>query len=262
MAAALDHVVINVLRRMDEAAALFAALGFTLTPRGRHSLGSVNHLMMADGAYLELVGVPTDGRQRQDVLDSPFGLNGLVLKSDDADETFARLARNGLSPSEPVAFSRPMEIDGEPREARFRTVRLAAERFPAGRVYFCQHLTPELVWRPEWLVHPNRFLGLSRIEVASLTPATDAAAYAVAANAAAEQTCGDPRVTLPDFVIDVVPGDRARFAVLELVFDGLDAIGERARATPGAVWTEDRSKAGATLALPAFELVLACRSAR
>ena len=32
---ALDHVVVNVLRRMDEAADLFAALGFRLTPRGR-----------------------------------------------------------------------------------------------------------------------------------------------------------------------------------------------------------------------------------
>ena len=46
---ALDHVVINVLRRMDEAADLFAALGFRLTPRGHHSLGSVNHLMMTAG---------------------------------------------------------------------------------------------------------------------------------------------------------------------------------------------------------------------
>ncbi|MFD1332288.1 VOC family protein [Methylopila musalis] len=262
MASALDHVVINVLRRMDEAEALFAALGFTLTPRGRHSLGSVNHLMMADGAYLELVGVPAEGRQRQDVLDSPFGLNGLVLKTDDADETHARLARTGLAPAEPVAFSRPVTIDGVETEARFRTVRLAPGRFPAGRVYFCQHLTPELVWRPEWLGHPNRFLGLSRVEVTSAAPATDAAAYAVAANATAEQTCGDLRVTLPDFVIDVVPGDRARFATLELVFDGLDAIGERARATPGAEWSETRTGSGAKLALPAFDLVLACRSAR
>ena len=83
-AAALDHVVVNVLRGMDGAAAIFAALGFQLTPLGRHSLGSINHLMMTPGGYLELVGVPPEGKQRQEVLDSPFGLNGLVLKSDDA----------------------------------------------------------------------------------------------------------------------------------------------------------------------------------
>ena len=94
--AALDHVVINTLKSMDAAADLFAALGFTLTPRGHHSLGSINHLMMTPGAYLELVGVPDTGRQRQEVLDSPFGLNGLVLRTFDADATRDRLAASGF----------------------------------------------------------------------------------------------------------------------------------------------------------------------
>lgn len=37
--ATLDHVVVNALREMDKAAEIFAGLGFTLTPLGRHSLG-------------------------------------------------------------------------------------------------------------------------------------------------------------------------------------------------------------------------------
>ncbi|GLK79225.1 VOC family protein [Methylopila turkensis] len=262
MAAALDHVVVNVLRGMDEAAALFAGLGFQLTPLGRHSLGSINHLMMTSGGYLELVGVPAEGRQRQEVLDSPFGLNGLVMKSADANETFARLAAAGLEPAPPVAFSRPVEIDGEAREARFRTVKVPDALFPAGRVYFCEHLTPELVWRPEWLSHPNGFVRLDRIEVASLAPERDAASYAAAAGAPPARTAAGWRVELSDFVIDVVPGDRPRFATLDLAFDGLDGIAARARATAGAVWSEPASGDGATLALPSLELVLACRSAR
>ena len=44
----LDHVVINVRRDMDPAEALCRSLGFTITPRGYHSLGSINHLMMFD----------------------------------------------------------------------------------------------------------------------------------------------------------------------------------------------------------------------
>ena len=56
MTFALDHVVINTLFDMNRAADLMLRLGFTLTPRGYHSLGSINHLMMLEHDYLELVG--------------------------------------------------------------------------------------------------------------------------------------------------------------------------------------------------------------
>jgi hypothetical protein len=40
-----------------------------------------------------------------------------------------------------------------------------------GRVYFCQHFTPELVWRPEWQSHPNGALALTRVVLAVSDPA-------------------------------------------------------------------------------------------
>ena len=40
----LDHVVINVMGRLDEAAAQYQRLGFQLTERGYHTLGSSNNL--------------------------------------------------------------------------------------------------------------------------------------------------------------------------------------------------------------------------
>ena len=52
----LDHVVVDVRDRIDEAAECFRSLGFQLTPRGRHTLGSVNHLAMFATDYLELLG--------------------------------------------------------------------------------------------------------------------------------------------------------------------------------------------------------------
>ncbi len=42
----LDHLVINSHFALDDSAKLFADLGFHLTPRGYHSLGSINHLIM------------------------------------------------------------------------------------------------------------------------------------------------------------------------------------------------------------------------
>ena len=63
--ATLDHVVINARDDMDRAADIYTRLGFTLTERGYHSLGSMNHLAMFGTDYLELIAVPkgaTSGR--------------------------------------------------------------------------------------------------------------------------------------------------------------------------------------------------------
>ena len=63
--ATLDHVVINARNDMDHAADVYTRLGFSLTERGYHSLGSMNHLAMFGTDYLELIGVPkgaTTGR--------------------------------------------------------------------------------------------------------------------------------------------------------------------------------------------------------
>lgn len=258
--ALLDHVVVNTLRDMPAAAETFAALGFTLTPLGHHSLGSINHLMMTPGPYLELVGVPETGLQRQEVLDSPFGLNGLVLKTGDADATFARLAAAGFAPTGPVAFSRPVEIDGRQEEARFRTVRLPPGLVPAGRVYFCEHLTPDYVWREEWLAHPNGFTGIDRFVVASPDPEGAARLYASLCDGRAEGSDAGWAVSLDGFRIDVVEG-APRFVTFDLAFDGLDEIARRAEAHPQAAWQQLSASAG-TLTLPAFALTLACRSSQ
>ncbi|MCJ2073994.1 VOC family protein [Methylobacterium sp. J-030] len=256
----LDHVVINVRRRMDEAADLFAALGFRLTPRGHHSLGSINHLMMTPGPYLELVGVPETGPQRPDVLESPSGLNGLVVASRDADATHARLAAAGLAAGPPVAFSRPVTVAGREDAARFRTVRVPADRFPAGRLYHCEHLTPDLVWRPEWLDHPNGFSGIDALTIESPAPEADAALYAAASFAPAEAAGGVWTLRLGEMRVAIVPGPAARFAALALRFRGLDALEARAAALPEAAWVRHGPDA-AELTLPAFGLRLACRAA-
>jgi catechol 2,3-dioxygenase-like lactoylglutathione lyase family enzyme len=54
---AIDHAVIAV-RDLDAALASFRALGFTLTPRGYHSIGSQNHCIMLGRTYIELLAAP------------------------------------------------------------------------------------------------------------------------------------------------------------------------------------------------------------
>jgi Glyoxalase-like domain len=192
MTFALDHVVINALFDMDPAAALMSQLGFTLTPRGFHSLGSINHLMVFEGHYLELVGLPLETEVlRRDVLESPRGLNGLVFQANDIDASISQLRDSGLAMLEPQSFSRPVTIDGVEQLARFRTTRTAPELFEAGRVYYCQHYTPELVWRREWMTHANGCSGLSELVVVTAAIETDLSRYAKAAQAPAEKRQSD-----------------------------------------------------------------------
>jgi hypothetical protein len=165
--ATLDHVVVDARDGIDAAAAAYGALGFTLTPRGHHTLGSSNNLAIFGSNYLEILGFGESGAKRPELLRYPVGLNGLVFKTASADAT-AVAARAAGVPALPVnAFSRPVELGGERRDAAFRTTHLPAETSGIGRVYFCQHLTPELVWRPEWQAHANGAQEIVRVLVAT-----------------------------------------------------------------------------------------------
>jgi hypothetical protein len=193
----LDHVVINVLFDMDRAAAVMSQLGFTLTARGYHSLGSINRLMMFEGHYLELVGLPSGTDVlRKDVLESPLGLNGLVFQTEDIDECRRTLLDSGLAMLEPQNFSRPVTIDGVEHLARFRTVRTAPELFAVGRVYYCHHGTPELVWHRPWMSHANGVRSLRELVVVTTSIEADGPVYAKAARAPLERRGEDWAVAL------------------------------------------------------------------
>ena len=49
---------------------------------------------------------------------------------------------------------------------------------PEGRIQFCQHHTPELVWQPHWLKHANRATALTAVILCMEDPAEAAARYA------------------------------------------------------------------------------------
>jgi hypothetical protein len=114
---------------------------------------------------------------RQEILDSSVGIDGLVLASDDPYHTHAALVAQGFDIQDVQHFSRPVDIDGAIHDARFGTVRLQPGQFAAGRVYFCHHETPELVWRPEWLGHANGVWAIERLTTVSAQPAHTSQAF-------------------------------------------------------------------------------------
>lgn len=187
----LDHVVINVRDRIDEGADTFRRLGFTLTPRGYHTLGSMNHLAMFGTEYLELIAAPAGEQRRAEILSAPFGLNGLVFGTEDSDGAYAALHAAGVPVDPARQFSRPVDLGGAAEDATFRTVAVKSEAVPAGRVYFCHHLTRNLVWRDEWRHHANGVIGVSRAVIAALDPSNLGALFAAMFGADAVRKIAD-----------------------------------------------------------------------
>jgi hypothetical protein len=114
--------------------------------------------------YLELIGFPK-GRivKRPELKTAPLGINGLVFKSNDIDNTYSHLCERKLNADPPRDFSRPVNVNNQVENAKFRTVNIRNDIFKAGRVYFCEHLTPELVWTNELKIHNNSCLEIKEI---------------------------------------------------------------------------------------------------
>lgn len=175
----LDHVVINVKGELDASVDIYRRLGFSLTERGHQSLGTSNHLAIFGENYLELLGYEAGkSTARPDVRQAPPGLTGLVFKTQDSHGLFSALQARNIGVETPAEFFRPVRLpDGTTQEARFRTVRLAAELVRNGRTFFCHHFTPENVWRDEWRDHPNGVTDIVGFVISSPNPAVTATLY-------------------------------------------------------------------------------------
>jgi len=175
----IDHVVIAV-RDLDRARAVFERLGFTLTPRGVHTLGSQNHCVMFERDYFELLAPPRAHPAMQyynDFLAKGDGLAAIALATDDANAAYTTLRESGVEAEAPLDFARPVALPEGARDAAFRIVQLPADQTPGCRMFLCQHFTRDVVWRPEYQRHALGATGLAAVAVVVEDPARAAPSY-------------------------------------------------------------------------------------
>lgn len=170
----IDHTLIGV-RDLDSARAVWQGLGFTVSPRGRHiGWGTANYCIMLEEGYVELLGIvdPSQFTNNLDkVLESREGMFALAFASDDADRLAQELAAAGLHPDGPKDLKRYLELpDGDVLPA-FKLLHLPPQETPELRAFICQHLTPDLIRRPEWLSHANGARRLVAVTICSDRPA-------------------------------------------------------------------------------------------
>ena len=154
-----DHPVIAV-RDMEAARGTYERLGFTIPPRGSHiEWGTGNWCIMFEKDYIELRGILDPDRYThhlEEFLAEREGLMGMALATTTAKEGYEALRARRLEPAEPKDLTRNFELPEGWLKPRFRMVFLPESTAPGlMHLLLLEHLTPELIRRPEWLKHPN-----------------------------------------------------------------------------------------------------------
>jgi len=163
-----DHPVIAV-RDMREARGTFERMGFTVPPRGSHQeWGTGNWCIMFPHDYLELRGIVDPKRYLhglEEFLARREGLMGVAFSSDTlATTAVATLRAKGLHPADPKELTRNFELPEGTVEPRFRLVFFDTQETDALMAsLICQHLTPALIRRPDFLAHANGVTGVHSV---------------------------------------------------------------------------------------------------
>lgn len=183
----LDHVS-HFVPDLGAAARALEALCFAVTPPSAQQTqdgpaGTSNVCVMLEHGYLEFLapdsvtpGADTPNAQRLRASMQRYpGVHLACLGTPDAEGEHRRLADHGFGPLPMVNLQRET---AEKLVAKFHVVRVAPEKMPEGRIQFVQHLTPEALWRPQYLGHTNNVVKLACVFVVAQNPLAVAARWA------------------------------------------------------------------------------------
>ena len=157
----LDHTG-QMRADLDAGAAAWQRLGFLLSPEtpqqgaapgedGMQPWATANRCALFREGYLELIGMRAPGRFNpwSHFMARHEGIHIAAFSCACADEAWPGMAAQGFAPPVQRARSTPAG------EMRFRNIFSEDASWPEGRIIVIEHQTPEVLWRPELLEHPN-----------------------------------------------------------------------------------------------------------
>jgi hypothetical protein len=173
----VDHLG-HFVPDLDAAARLLDTLGLSATPVSHHRIsgkpaGTANRCVMLEEGYLEILCPTLDTPHAQRVrglMARYAGVHLACFGTPDAAFEHQRLAAYGFQP-ELIDLGRTIDT-GE--ALRFRVVYVAPGKMPEGRVQYCEHLTPQFLWKKKF-VNP---LSLREVYVVASRPVAAAARWA------------------------------------------------------------------------------------
>jgi len=200
----------TIVTDLSAAAMAASRLGFHCAPESRHGgVATANQLIVFEKDYWELLAIlqPAEanaGLRRFQQLRS--GVNGIACASADAVESVALANARGLPVTGPMPLERTVDIEGETAQLRFRIAYSPDTSADGLFLFYCEHRTPELIWRQPWRSHPNGALGIAKMTFVSEQPERLAECLARLFGTAAVASRGDVfRMRAGSHVITIRP---------------------------------------------------------
>ena len=161
----IDHPVVAV-NDLDQARKIYERLGFTVPPRGSHiEWGTGNLCIMFPHDYLEMRGI-IDASRFTMHLDSHLdnfgeGLMGVAFGTADVESSYREAAKHGVDAGKLRRLTRNFEHPEGWTQPSFELFAPAAADIEGlMHVVVIQHMTPELIRRPDFLEHANCCTGV------------------------------------------------------------------------------------------------------
>jgi catechol 2,3-dioxygenase-like lactoylglutathione lyase family enzyme len=170
----INHVGM-VARDLAATVSRYEAMGFQLTPYSPHSgawkpgekvqnFGSGNRCVMFEGNYLEILASEDAAKPSPRLagyLGHHQGAHIICFNTEDSSAVDRRLAAAGIRTSGVIPLQRDIDTPEGVRTAKFERVQFAPEDSPEGYIQAARHLTPQYIYQPRYIAHPNRCYELS-----------------------------------------------------------------------------------------------------
>lgn len=170
----INHVGMAV-RDLAATVARYEAMGFILTPYSPHSgawkpgetvqsFRSGNRCVMFAHNYLEILAsedAAAPSPRLAGYLKHHQGAHIICFNSEDTHAVDRRLKAEAVATSGVIPLQRDIDTPDGVRTAKFERVQFAPDDSPEGYIQAARHLTPEYIYQPRYVGHPNGCVELS-----------------------------------------------------------------------------------------------------
>lgn len=223
----INHVGM-VARDLADVTRRYEAMGFMLTPYSPHSgawkpgepvkpLGSGNRCVMFADNYLEILASENASQPAErmtNFLRHHQGGHIVCFDSDDCNAVDHRLRAAGIETSGVIPLQREIDTPEGVRTARFERVQFAPKDTPEGYIQAARHLTPDYIYQPRYIAHPNGATRLAETFVVALDAEAMARRYGTYLAATPAHTSGSFQFRLPrGTVLTIMPAALAPAAL-------------------------------------------------
>jgi hypothetical protein len=164
----INHVGM-VARNLGSTVARYEAMGFQLTPYSPHSgawkpgapvqnFGSGNRCVMFANNYLEILGTEDPNKPTERLagyLARHQGAHIICFNTETTSKLDERLRAGGVPTSGVISLQRDIDTPDGVRTAKFERVQFSPDDSPEGYIQAARHLTPEYIYQPRYIEHPN-----------------------------------------------------------------------------------------------------------